>query len=279
LAESPTALSPTPQTNGDTHGLGPSANNENAAPNDISGGPNGTLSPDLTGVEPPPGPPPSHLKPISEARKDSEGFNIPASSSDPISQAQSEAATENDQQQFKLDIRKEPIQEQDADAQAALSNVANTLRSSQLATPNRKIGTVRGRRDVRNTIYVPQNDSSPVIASPESLFPTSPAANNARAAALAALSSSDVPPPSASDTTSIRSGHSLTNNVAIKHPEMSQIGLNASIIETINASFENGVTKTVKINGEIALNQVKSDEDFSTAPSQYRLPRLFSPFG
>lgn len=267
LAESPTALSPTAQTNGETNGLGNFASNENTAPKDTPGEPNGTLSPDLTGVEPPPGPPPSHLKPISEVQKDSEGFNIPASSSDPISQAQSEAAAENDQPQFKLDIRKEPIQEQDADAQAALSNVANTLRSSQLATPNRKLGTVRGRRDVRNTIYVPQNDSIPGLASPESHFPTSPAANNGRAAALAALSSSDAPPPSASDTTSIRSGHSLTNNVAVKHPEMTQIGLNASIIETINASFEKGVTKTVKVNGEIALNHVKSDEDFSTAPS------------
>lgn len=30
---------------------------------------------------------------------------------------------------FKLDIRSEPIQEEDSDAQSALSNVANTLRA------------------------------------------------------------------------------------------------------------------------------------------------------
>lgn len=37
---------------------------------------------------------------------------------------------------FKLDIRSEPIQEEDSDAQSALSNVANTLRavSTSLST-------------------------------------------------------------------------------------------------------------------------------------------------
>lgn len=39
-----------------------------------------------------------------------------------------------DAPQFKLDIRNEPIQEEDVDAQAALNNVANTLRVVSTAT-------------------------------------------------------------------------------------------------------------------------------------------------
>lgn len=34
---------------------------------------------------------------------------------------------------FKLDIRSEPIQEEDSDAQSALSNVANTLRAVSIS--------------------------------------------------------------------------------------------------------------------------------------------------
>lgn len=265
LAESPPAVSP--RTNG-TNGFTSASpmGNDGAPSGDVSNGPNGSADIyDVSDVQPPPGPPPSHLKPSNEIQKDSEGFNVPAPLNDPISQAQNEAGLDSDQPQFKLDIRKEPIQEQDADAQAALSNVANTLRSNQLVTPGRKVGTVRGRRDVRNTIYVPQPESSLTVASPDTYIPPSPGLNTGRAAALAALSSGENVPPSASDTTSIRSGHSLTTAATVKHPEMHQVGLNASIIETVSVSFESGVTKVVKIAGEIALNQNKGDGDFSVS--------------
>jgi hypothetical protein len=208
------------------------------------------------------------LKPVSEAQKDSEGYSVPAAMNDPISQAEQDAAQENDQQQFKLDIRKDPIPEQDADAQAALSNVANTLRSSQMATPNRKAGTVRGRRDVRNTIYVPPANSLDV-STPENMLPPSPGIATGRAAALAALSSNDQSVPTGSDTTSIRSGHSLTTHAVAKHPDMHQPGLNASIIETVNIAFENGEIKTTKISGEIALAHNKiAGEDSSVLSSK-----------
>jgi hypothetical protein len=217
-----------------------------------SSAPNGTDAPrlpDLSGVQPPPGPPPSHIK-AAENRTDSEGFTLPGAMNDPISKAQQEAAQEAAQSQFKLDIQKEPIQEQDADARAALSNVANTLRSSQI-TPSRKVGTVRGRRDVRNTIFVPHSNSLDV-STLEHPLPPSPGTAAGRAATLATLSSGDQAP-SVSDSTSIRSGHSLANNIAIKHAEMHQPGLNASLVETMHASSENGETKTLKINGEISL--------------------------
>jgi hypothetical protein len=207
------------------------------------------------------------LKAVPEAQRDSEGFTVPAAVNDPISQAEQDAAQENDQPQFKLDIRNEPIQEQDADAQAALSNVANTLRSSQMVTPNRKAGTVRGRRDVRNTVYVPAANSLDVSHS-ENPMPPSPGIAMGRAAALAALSSGDHPPQGSSDTTSIRSGYSLVNNASVKHAEMHNPGLNASIIETVSTTFENGEVKITKINGEIALAHNKVGDELLPASSK-----------
>ena len=58
-----------------------------------------------------------------------------------------------------------------------------------------------------------------------------------------------------SDSQSIRSGHSASNlaNTGIKHPEMYQGGLNASVVETVSAWLSSGeVTKAVVI-GELAL--------------------------
>ena len=46
-----------------------------------------------------------------------------------MARAQQEAAAESDSAHFKLDIRSEPIREEDGAAQTALSNVANTLRA------------------------------------------------------------------------------------------------------------------------------------------------------
>lgn len=269
LAESPTATSPSKQTNGTTN----NANADSSFIADAVHGRSSTNGPlaadifDMSDVQPPPGPPPSHLKPAPEAQKDSEGFSVPAPMNDPISQAENDAAQENDQPQFKLDIRNEPIPEQDADAQAALSNVANTLRSAQMQTPNRKAGTVRGRRDVRNTMYLPSPQNSLDAAHPDNAIPPSPGIPAGRAAALAALSSENHGAPSVSDTTSIRSGHSLTNHVAVKHTDMHEPGLNASIIETVSASFENGQTKSMKISGEIALTYNPVEDISSSSKS------------
>ena len=229
----------------------------------ISNGTDRVASPDISDVRAPPGPPPSQL--MANNRTDSEGYTVPGGMNDPISQAQLEAQ-DGEQPQFKLDIRKEPIPEQDADAAAALSAVTNTLRSSQAVTPSRKIGTIRGRRDVRNTIYAPSAslDIGATSEYPPPPSPTPATIAMTRAATLSSLSG-HVPPP-ASDTASIRSGHSLSNNAVAKHHEMHGPGLNASIIETLNATFEAGEIKTAKISGEIALvfNHTGSDEPSQT---------------
>ncbi|RDL33800.1 Uncharacterized protein BP5553_08168 [Venustampulla echinocandica] len=274
LAESPPLLSPASATNGNANGVTRETSNisdvmTSSSPTAINGTTLPT-TPDLSGVQPPPGPPPSHTK---ESKKDAEGFTVRETSNDPISLAQQEAAQDSDQPQFKLDIRKDPIPEQDADARAALSNVANTLRSSQMAPPSRKLGTVRGRRDVRNTIFVPAGQSLDVSI-PDLPAPPSPNLATGRAAALAAISGEQHSAPSISDTTSIRSGHSLSNHAFVKHAEMHRPGLNASIIETLSASFENGVIITSKIGGEIALAYNRSTDDDSPLPPDKETIRI-----
>ncbi|OBT92505.1 hypothetical protein VE01_09489 [Pseudogymnoascus verrucosus] len=190
------------------------------------------------------------------AQLDEEGFTVPPAANDAISQAQREANSENEATPaFKLNIAQQAIQEEDADAQAALSNVANTLRTANLPAPSRKVGTVRGRRDVRNSMYVPgpevsvsEAQRSPGAAS----FSAPPAASQGigRAANLAA-SASDL----GSSADSIRSATSAGGG-HIKHPEMTRPGLNSSIIETVNLLSENGEIKTVTTIGEIALSYV-----------------------
>lgn len=197
---------------------------------------------------PPPGPPPSHLKPESaeEPKKDAEGFTIPPTMNDPISQAQKEAGSDAEQL-FKLNIQNKPFTEDDPDAaKAALTNVTSAL---QMGMPSRK-GTIRGRRDVRNTIYVP----SPNGDGPESPVPPTPPMPSgvSKTPAIAALTS-EASVAGTSDSQSVRSGNSLGTLAPARHPELNEPGLSASIIETMTASFEEGVIKKAKIGGEIAF--------------------------
>ncbi|KAI1103953.1 Muniscin C-terminal mu homology domain-containing protein [Jackrogersella minutella] len=213
---------------------------------------NGTSTTDIADVPPPPGPPPSQ-----EPEKDSEGFSLPAPSNDPISQAQREAAAQEAEQLFKLNIQKEPVAEEDPEEKkAALSNVAHSL--SAMGIPTRKTGTIRGRRDVRNTIYVPAPVSEDSAAEAQAPFPSSLHTISSKPAGIATLAS-EASIAGTSDTQSIRSGNSLSSIVHVKHPDMHEPGLNASVMETISAAFENGQVQSVKINGEIAFSYNPSD--------------------
>ncbi|KXJ88247.1 Muniscin C-terminal mu homology domain-domain-containing protein [Microdochium bolleyi] len=212
-------------------------------------------STDLLDVSPPPGPPPSQKQP----EKDAEGFSVPAPANDPISAAEKEAAGEEADQIFKLNIQNEPVADEDPEAKkAALSSVATSL---AMGMPTRKTGTIRGRRDVRNTIYVP----APIThgSSSASTIPPSPnfTALTSRSTGLSALNSE--PSIAGSDTQSIRSATSLGGIAHAKHPDMHEPGLNSSIIETVSATFEDGEIKSVKVNGEIAFSY-KASETNST---------------
>jgi hypothetical protein len=265
-------------TNGEFTGFRPgSLLNPHPAPPTTSGSENvngiGTIS-ETTEYQPPPGPPPSQLQEnaVPSAHRDSEGFSVPSASNDPIAQAMREAADATNEGHlpgFKVDIKNEPIREEDsADAQAALSNVANTLRSVGIPTPSRKAGTVRGRRDVRNTIFIP-NPADVSESRDENVAPLSPeqSFSNSKSPVLAHLEHST------SDAQSIRSQRSLTGAPLVRHPDMHQPGLNASIVETVNASFEDGRVVSGTVVGEVALAYGHSDalslSSFRMYPSDY----------
>ncbi|CAJ2514043.1 Uu.00g021620.m01.CDS01 [Anthostomella pinea] len=214
---------------------------------------------DIADVPPPPGPPPSQREP----EKDAEGFSVPDYSHDPISQAQQEAAAQEAERAFKLSIQNEPVAEEDPEAkQAAFSNVAKNL--SAMGTPARRAGTVRGRRDVRNTIYVP----SPVSENSISENPYHPGALATIYSKPAGLPTfaSESSVAGTSDTQSIRSANSLNSIVQhAKHPDMHDPGLNSSVMETVSATFENGGVTSLKVNGEVAFSY---NPDSTSSPSQ-----------
>jgi hypothetical protein len=92
--------------------------------------PNSSHQNDLTGLEPPA---PTRSEPvpqptISEPRRDSEGYSVPPTDIDPITQAQQEAldSGENVQPQFNVNIRNAPIQDEQG-ADMALANMASKL--------------------------------------------------------------------------------------------------------------------------------------------------------
>ncbi|KAI8715164.1 MHD domain-containing protein [Fusarium sp. LHS14.1] len=228
-------------------------------------GVNGNHEPDLSDVQPPPGPPPSHKPeeqqstPVAAAAgtKDSEGFTVPPPMNDPISQAQREAqqeAGEDPEQLIKVNIQQTPVEEEDPDAKlAALSSVANSLK---IGPATRRTGTVRGRRDVRHTVYVPP-PSMPESGTDSSVggFPVSPslpATSFTKSGTVAALAS-EASIAGTSDTQSVRSGNSLGSLAHPKHPDMTAPGLNSSIIESVSAVFEEGGIKSASITGEVAF--------------------------
>ncbi|CAI6091255.1 unnamed protein product [Clonostachys chloroleuca] len=217
--------------------------------------------------------------------KDSEGFTIPSAANDPISEAQREAHAEEAEQLFKLNIHTKPIEEEDPEEkQAALSNVANSLR---LGPATRRTGTIRGRRDVRNTIYSPTGlvpppaFGSPDAMSPEgtptAMFPGIPAspsfAGSAASSKPTAISTlqSEASIAGTSDTQSVRSGNSLGSLAHVKHPDMPGPGLHSSIIETVSAVWENGGLKSVSMSGEIAFVINSPDHD---SEKEYEVIRI-----
>jgi len=179
---------------------------------------------------------------------------------DPITRAMHEASlTSHDAEEASrnLKIRDQPIQEDESAAQQAMSNMANQLRiQAQTSGINRVQGSVRGRRDVRHTMFIPTTlDTS---APP----PGSPGARATTGTGGTATLASPIQRPAVpgilhedhtlgSDTTSVHSSRSLAT--VAHHPDLHEPGLNASIIETINTWFTDGGVSKSFVVGEIAL--------------------------
>ncbi|KAH0283583.1 hypothetical protein M436DRAFT_43046 [Aureobasidium namibiae CBS 147.97] len=106
--------------------------------------------------------------------RDNQGFSEPPPALDAISQAEREASEANDlnQPQFKLDIRNAPIAEEGGDA--ALTSMANTLKMQAPPPTSRRAGTVRGRRDMRASVYGQSPVTTPDVTTEEGPVTVSP---------------------------------------------------------------------------------------------------------
>jgi hypothetical protein len=141
------------------------------------------------------------------------------------------------------------------------------LTIQQQAIQPRRSNTLRGRRDVRNTIFVP-NPATPELTSIGEIPPLPSAGSTSASFSVPAIPPQPASPVSklghrnlvsddytASDTQSVRSGRSLSSSTSatIRHPDMHEPGLNSSLAETASAWFEQGnVTKALVI-GQVAL--------------------------
>ncbi|KAE8353636.1 Muniscin C-terminal mu homology domain-containing protein [Aspergillus coremiiformis] len=190
----------------------------------------------------------------NQPRVDSEGFSEPPQTIDEITRAQREAAG-LEEPGINLTIRDQPIFEDEDQAKQAMDDMASQLRMrAQQTGVRRNTGTLRGRRDVRNTVFIP----NPPLGSD---VPTVPLGSDISMPASPGLPSKHAPSPSTatddhalSDTTSVRSGHTLhSTSGPVTHPDLHEPGLNASIIETVNAWFSEGAVTKSSVIGELAL--------------------------
>ncbi|KAI9040857.1 uncharacterized protein KD926_007665 [Aspergillus affinis] len=190
-----------------------------------------------------------------EPRVDSEGFTERPQTIDEITRAQREAMG-IEESGMNLTIRDQPIFEDEDQAKQAMDDMASQLRirAQQSGGIRRNAGTLRGRRDVRNTVFIPNPPPSnelPVTPSgANGPTPTSPSMPPRHA--LSPSNATDEH--TLSDTTSVRSGHTLhSTSGPVTHPELHEPGLNASIIETVNAWFSDGAVTKSFVVGELAL--------------------------
>lgn len=176
-------------------------------------------------------------------------------------------------------IRDEPIQEDESEAQIAMRNMANQLRTqAQSSGLNRVQGSTRGRRDVRNTMYVPSqteasgtSPSAPRAGPPISISEDSGASENVLASPIQRPLATGILHEDhgvGSDTTSIRSSHSLV--APSHHVDLHEPGLNASVVETVHSWFsETGITKSFVL-GEVAF----AYNSPSTSDTHHEIVRL-----
>jgi len=139
---------------------------------------------------------------------------------------------------------------------------------------NRVQGSMRGRRDVRNTMFMPSapTPEPPAASGKTGMSPPLGLATGfatagtaaATAAAMNDLASpikrsgttnallEDSHPGISSDANSVYSSHSLA--AVAQHPELTEPGLNASIVETVNTWFaeDGGISRSFVV-GEVAM--------------------------
>lgn len=172
-----------------------------------------------------------------------------------------EEEEESTQRPFKIDIKEDSINEKRDDDDVALSVIASTLRQRNTISGRGN----RGRRDIQSTLFtnIPPSGvepQSPPAAIPESsqapvLPPINPSTPIAPVEHHEAISSP------ATDIQSVFSEQSTAPPVSavaganLIHPQLpTEAGLNASIVEVINAVITDGSVTRAQLVGEIAFN-------------------------
>ncbi|GIK04636.1 hypothetical protein Aspvir_008719 [Aspergillus viridinutans] len=262
IPESPTDRPGTALTTQDSHGEAapiPTEIHEREVPGSLPTSPEPQQTPVTTNggstqeVHNEPTPPAAMA--VNEPRIDSEGFSQRPQTIDEITRLQREAAG-LDEHGMNLTIRDQPIFEDENQAKQAMDEMANQLRlQAQHSGVRRNAGTIRGRRDVRNTVFIPNPPGS------SNGLPVPPSGSDVSTPTSPSLPSRHVTSPSTatddhalSDTTSIRSSHTLHNiSGPVSHPDLHQPGLNASIVETVSAWFSEGAVTKSFVVGELAL--------------------------
>lgn len=255
----------------------------------------------ISGYQPPPGPPPSHTNaqavpaPSDVPEQSAPWQPSPSAQTESIPsiapiQPQSTGTTENEESARAFAIRDQPIREDETEAQQALSNLANQLRVQGATSGISRVqGSVRGRRDVRNTMFIPAgvdvlsagatspsiNTAVPAAAPSSPPLPTSSSATDLASPIQQPLRQRTLLEDHAlgSDAGSVHSAHSLA--ALAHHPELHEPGLNASIVETVNTWFSaSGATKSI-VTGEVALayNPTPSSTE-TTSPTETETIRL-----
>lgn len=135
----------------------------------------------------------------------------------------------------------------------------------------RNAGTIRGRRDVRNTVFIPTPTGPELPGLPSGGDPGSMPTSPAMPIKHVTSPSTATDDHALSDTTSIRSSHTLHSiSGPVAHPDLHEPGLNASIIETVNAWFSEGAVTKAFVVGELAL-AYNAANTFPTDHSRVRL--------
>ncbi|KAL1310801.1 hypothetical protein AAFC00_001042 [Neodothiora populina] len=162
----------------------------------------------------------------SDGPRDSEGFSLPPAHLDAISQAEREAA-DGSSPAYHVNIRNAPIAEEGND-DVTLATLASTLKMQGPASSTRRAGTVRGRRDMRASVYAPSPNMTPEPVAEESSSsgyafsdrtPASPTTRELDQAFSPAPATQTLAPPSASSHQNSASYRPMSSASAFSAPQ------------------------------------------------------------
>ncbi|KAK6905319.1 hypothetical protein I203_106146 [Kwoniella mangroviensis CBS 8507] len=208
----------------------------------------------------------------------------PAASQENLSSSAS--SQHQTQPRLNLSLAAAPIQESEEERQAALQKMQQTLQMPP-SQPSRRNTVARGRRDVRNTMFVGglteeqslglgalslgkvSEPEEQLSASPISATSPTQTTNGDRPGQVARqVSMSSVTSNNPFDSPSLSGSAMAQPNLPVPSTEA---GLRANLNETINVIIKNKEVSRIQINGEIHLSLRPSYQQPTTGPIHIRL--------